>query len=44
MPTKDVSKQQNEEYEEGYPIQLKLLLVVIALGVLSMILKAIGVF
>ncbi|HEV8538368.1 MAG TPA: hypothetical protein VGR15_05520 [Bacteroidota bacterium] len=44
MSTEDYSKQQKEENEQGFPIQLKLLLAVIALGVLAIALKAIGVF
>jgi len=44
MPSEDYSKQQKEENEQGFPIQLKLLLAVIALGVLAMTLKAIGIF
>ena len=43
MLSKDDSKLHKEENEQGFPIEAKLLLLVIALGVLVVILKAAGV-
>ena len=43
MSLQEHSKQQEEENEQGFPIEAKLLLLVIALGVLVVILKAAGV-
>ena len=44
MTQQDSPKYQNPNDQQGFPIQLKLLLAVIALGVLSLILKASGIF
>lgn len=44
MTTQDSSKQKQQEGEEGFPIQAKLLLAVIVLAVLLIILKVLGVF
>lgn len=44
MTQQDSPKQQNPDDQQGLPLPLKLLLAVMALGVLGMILKVAGIF
>lgn len=43
MTQQDSPKQQNPDEQQGFPLQLKLLLAVIALGLLGVILKVGGI-
>jgi hypothetical protein len=44
MTQQDSSKQRNPEDPQGFPLELKLLIAVIGLGVLGIVLKVSGVF
>jgi hypothetical protein len=44
MATQDTSKENKEEIEQGFPIQLKLLLAVIVIAVVAIMAKIIGIY
>ena len=44
MTHQDISQEHKEDLEQGFPIQLKLLLAVIVIAVVAIIAKMIGIY